>query len=902
VLTLLVAVAASGAAQTLTGSITGAVKDEQGGVLPGVTVTLSGAQGTRTTVTEADGTYRFPALEPGTYSVSAELSGFRPTRQDRIVVNAGTTLSVDLALAVGGVTEQINVLAESPVVDVKSSATQTTLSQELLFSAPITRTAINVLNYAPGINSSSAYGGEASTANALLIDGVDTRDPSGGTPWTFYNYNIVEEFQFQGLGAPAEYGAFTGAVVNTITKSGGNRYAGLFEVFGTNSSFASNNIDTEIATANPALADPNKTKKYLDITTQLGGPLVRDKLFFFASAQRFELEVDPSGAVTRRHETSPRVNAKLTWQPRSSDNFTAHIQFDSYNIIGRAGAGLGSTDELTNREDAPEWYWLGQWRHVFGPSTFSEVKYSGWWGFFDLNPEVNLPGRLDGGTGLNSVSQGWYYWADRGRHQVNASLSHYAQKFGAHEFKFGTEIERSHARDRYGYVDDIFFYDYYGAPYSAYNYGYDVKGINRRQSVFAQDAWKVGDRLTLNLGVRGDFIQGRHDDLGTVYSSNNWAPRLGVAWDVLGDYRTVLKASYGWYYEGAQVNLFFRALPGIEDTVFYEVNPDGTVGAEYARTPAFTYRVADDIKHPRLDEFTVGFERALRGDTRLTATVVWRDNKNFVNSINPSARWTPVVLTESLTNSPITLYRWANRTATLTDFEIRNIEGFQYLDPNGNVIGTVDPYRNYRALILVLNKRFTNRWQAQASYVLSKAEGTINNSGGAQLSTRQFETPTLALVNVDGEVTNSRRHEFKLLGTYQIPVIEVALNAYLAIYSGTTYAAFQQFSGTATTLGSGVTSAYRQPFIEPRGVRRNDPFSTLDLRIEKVFNVTGRDRVGVFAEIENLFNDNTITGRFTRVPDTTITVAPGETAVVDFEGPSSVRAARQVRLGLRWSF
>ena len=91
-----------------------------------------------------------------------------------------------------------------------------------------------MLNYAPGINNSSAYGGDGDSANSLLIDGVDTRDPSGGTPWTFYNYNIVEEMQFQGLGAPAEYGGFTGAVVNTITKSGGNRFSGLFDVLGTN--------------------------------------------------------------------------------------------------------------------------------------------------------------------------------------------------------------------------------------------------------------------------------------------------------------------------------------------------------------------------------------------------------------------------------------------------------------------------------------------------------------------------------------------------------------------------------------------------------------------------------------------------------------------------------------------
>src|SRR5207253_4130314 len=120
--------------------------------------------------------------------------------------------------------------------------TETNISQELLANAPITRTAINVFNVMPGANSSSVYGGESSSANALLIDGVDTRDPEGGTAWTFYNYNLVQEVQFQGIGAPAEFGGFTGAVVNTITKSGGNRIAALFDIIGSNKSMSGHNI------------------------------------------------------------------------------------------------------------------------------------------------------------------------------------------------------------------------------------------------------------------------------------------------------------------------------------------------------------------------------------------------------------------------------------------------------------------------------------------------------------------------------------------------------------------------------------------------------------------------------------------------------------------------------------
>src|SRR6266850_2810412 len=251
---LLAAIVATPAlAQSLTGSITGTIKDEQGAVLPGVTVTLTGKQGSTTQVTDSNGVYRFPALEVGTYLIAADLSGFTKATRNELVISPGRELAIDLTMKVGGVIESVTVTGESPVVDVKSSATETTISQSLLFSAPISRlnAATGLLNYAPGINSSSAYGGDASTGNALLIDGVDTRDPSGGSAWTFYNYNVIEEVQFQGLGAPADYGGFTGAVVNTITKSGGNRFSGLFDFFGTNSSLGGNNVPAAVADKNP---------------------------------------------------------------------------------------------------------------------------------------------------------------------------------------------------------------------------------------------------------------------------------------------------------------------------------------------------------------------------------------------------------------------------------------------------------------------------------------------------------------------------------------------------------------------------------------------------------------------------------------------------------------------------
>jgi hypothetical protein len=918
-LLLLVLIAVPAGAQTLVGSIAGAVTDEQGGALPGVTVSLIGKTGTRTTVSGTDGMYRFAAVDPGGYSVQANVTGFQTHKVDNVSVSVGKQVTVDFGLKVGGRTEDVTVTAEAPVVDTQSSATQNQLSQDLLFNMPIRQgnTATNLLNFAPGVTDSSAYGGDASSANGLLIDGVDTRDPSGGTAWTFYNFNIVDEVQIQGIGAPAEYGAFTGAIVNTITKSGGNRFAGLFDAIWTKSSLASNNLTDAIRTANPALADPAKTKTLTDLTTQLSGPIIKDKLFFFLSAQRYHRQDDPTGPSTVRDEISPRVNGKVTWQPSANDTIMGHVQFDSYSIIGRAGvSALVATDNLTNREDAPEWFWVGNWRHLFGSKTYVEAKYTGWWGFYDLNPEVNRPLRIDENGGYNPNSgQGWFYYADRGRHQLNVALSHFADKWGKHNFKFGAEIERSKTRDRYGFVG-LYYYDYGGSPYYAYDYGYDIQGRNKRNSVYAQDSWQVGSRLTLNPGIRVDFLGGKHPDGEQAYDATNVAPRLGFAFDLTGDHKTVLKGSYSQYYEGIFNDIYKAATPGIEDYITYDASHCPSVNTtcpsnllvETDRTPTPIAIVDPDIKHPRVDEVSLGIERALGNDIRVSVTGIRRENKNLVGTVYPDARWERRILTSAtgpgVAAHDVPVYRWMNSAASENNLLITNPDGFTFLDVNGNPLGSIDASRTYRALMTVISKRFSHRWVAQVSHVLMKAEGTANNtSEGTYLSTSAFyKTPTLALTNANGELTNSRRHELKVMLGVQVPRVEIGVNAYWRYFSGRPYTAEQRFASSAFGGSRFVPfSSWRTPLVEERGARRRQNENILDLRLEKIFNIgsSRKNRLALYADITNALNKTVITSVQVRVPNLAIT---GVDDPVVFGAPSGVNAPRQTTVGARWSF
>jgi outer membrane receptor protein involved in Fe transport len=923
---LLIAAAIPVAAQSLTGSVDGVVKDEQGGALPGVSVTLTGKRGSQSTVTDAEGSYRFGGIDPGTYTVTAALSGFRTKRQENVVVAIGRQVPINVVLAVAGVTETVDVVGESPVVNPVSSATDNSLSQDMLFNLPIrpSNAATDLLNYLPGVNDGSAYGADGDTANGLLLDGVDTRDPEGGSAWTFFNYNIVEEVQVSGLGAPAEFGSFQGAVVNTVTKSGGNNYSGLFDVYYTKDSLQGDNISQSIIDENPSLADPAKDRQRLDLTAQLGGPIVKDKLFFFLSGERYHRDSDPSGPNTLRNEVSARINLKLNYQPSPNDSFMAMMQYDNYNITGRCGVPDAlCTFDLTNKEDAPEWVWALQWRHVFGSRTFAEVKYNGWTGFYDLNPEVNEPGVFDGSTGLYSQSQGWYYYADRGRNQVNASISHYAEGFGKHDLKFGVEIERSKVRSRYGYLG-LEYYDYTSyypsKQYLAYTYSYDTGGKNQRESAFVQDSWHVNDRLTINAGVRFDWVRGypayesANGSIGDskVYDTKNWAPRLGFAYDLMGDGKTVLKGTYSQYYEGAFFWAYRSAVPGVSDYVGYSYDPagelcgpDGNCFTETSRSPSPLYHVDPDIKHPRVDEWTAGFERELARDVRLSVTGIFRQDKNLQGSVLPDARWAPTTVTissdgpdPSLNGKPLGVYTWVNPEDSNENYLLTNPDGYEYLSAAGSVLGTARAERKYKALMVVLDKRFSNRWQARVSYVLSSNKGTQDNTGfDTYGSSTLYESASRALVNQYGPLTFSQNHEVKVYLTYQVPKIDVGLNAFWRYLSGWPYAPYQRFGTSSVNF---PVRSGRQVFLEPRGDRRAPSMNSLDLRLEKIFRFgTGTDRVSVYADFQNVFNEGSITNVQTRYPNVSIA---GFDEPVQFGGPTAVMPPRRILLGARWSF
>jgi hypothetical protein len=901
---LLVAVGAS--AQMQTGTIVGRILDEQGAVLPGVTVTLAGGQGSQTQVTDEKGEYRFVGLTPGTYELKTDLAGFAPRTERNLDVGLARTLTVNLTLKLGGLTESVDVISSASTIDLTSPSTENTISQDLLGSMPLNigtfNTATALLNYTPGINNGSAFGGDSSYGNALLIDGVDTRDPEAGSAWVFYNFNIIDEVQVSGLGASAEYGGFSGAVVNTITKSGSNAYRGLFEGRFTNESLAGKNITSELLKQNGGLGDSNVLKKLTDYTVQLGGPIRRDKAFWWASVQRYSFEQNPAGTRTKSTEVSPRYNGKLTFNLTPNDSLIGSIQYDNYNVTGRAGypGATLSTDDQTLRQDSPEAVWNAQYRKVFNSSTFLEAKYTGYWGYYYLDPVNESPVVIDNDTGEYFGGAGYYYYADRGRNQVNVSLSKYAEAFGTHSFKFGIEIERStsHSRSEYsscGTIGACYVVQYSGVPYYAYSgLNYDVNGKNKRESYFAQDAWKKG-RLTVNLGLRLDRIRGDSLSLNkNVYAPDlAVGPRIGGVFDLTGAGSSVIRAFWGRYFEGTSLSPFANAVGGFEDFVSYEVI--GGKYLEFDRSSSLIYRMADSPKHFGVDETNLSFEQQIRRDMRFTVTGIWRDYMNFLGSTLPAARWSPFAYNNPKTGTPMTLYSWANRPAETTgqDYLIQNLDGYRFYNASNNPIPGSTPNRKYKGAMFVLSKSLSNNWQGQFSYVWSETTGNINNAGRTGFGGSSWENPTLALVNTEGKLSNDRTHELKIMGGYNIPKIDVGLNAFIRSISGGTYTPIPSSTVSSRTLN--WFSSLR-PNLEPLGTYRYPTLTLVDLRIDKSFKV-GANRFMIWMDAGNLFNASTVTGRQTRYPNRTINGFN-----VAYDGPTTITGARQITIGGRWSF
>ena len=287
------AAAAPAVAQEQRASIEGTIRDSSGGVLPGVTVEARSPSlaGVESTLSDSSGTYRFPALRPGRYEVTATLQGFQPAKQSDVRLELGQILKIDLAMGVGGLAETVKVTAESPLIDVKQNTAGANVQAEIIERIPKGRDFANLVTSAPGItnearNRGIQIDGASGADNRFLIDGVDTTNLLNGTSGKVLPPDFVDTVQAKASGYSAEYRASIGGVISAITKSGGNQFHGSAGVY-----YTGDNLQGDVRQT--LRLNPSNTTQAEYVTTplddysspepifDLGGPIMKERLWFY---------------------------------------------------------------------------------------------------------------------------------------------------------------------------------------------------------------------------------------------------------------------------------------------------------------------------------------------------------------------------------------------------------------------------------------------------------------------------------------------------------------------------------------------------------------------------------------------------------------------------------------------
>lgn len=352
---LLLALAAPLTAQSSTsGGIRGTVKDAKGAVLPGVTVTAySTALVAEKITTHSDerGVYRLPALPVGNYVLEAELAGFVKVRQEDVRISIGRELGIDITLPQAKLAEEVSVTAEAPLVSSVANQVSTYFDKGWMDRQPLPRNYYFILNAAPGVNADPAnaaasnmlaYGGNSPRQNAYTMDGVNVSDPGGGSYWVLPSIQWMEEVRVGGLGADAEYGGYTGGVINGVTKSGGNTFHGGIEYYYEPASWVSNN--------NPSGAQ--ETFKFSDASLSLGGKIMQDKIWYFVSGESWQNTTTPLDAPASSVRNIGRGMGKLTYQATEGNQFTLMAEDDKV-VNNNRGIDAYTFPEASYKQVAP---------------------------------------------------------------------------------------------------------------------------------------------------------------------------------------------------------------------------------------------------------------------------------------------------------------------------------------------------------------------------------------------------------------------------------------------------------------------------------------------------------------------------------------------------------------------
>jgi Carboxypeptidase regulatory-like domain len=998
-----------------TGQIFGKVTDATGGVLPGVTVTItgSGLQKPLVGTTAASGAYSFVSVPIGTYTVTFELSGFSKVTRPNVIITAGFAAPINVKMEVAGQAAEVTVTAASPVVDTKKTTTGGTFTQEVLQNIPTARDPWQVINMAPGVTLSGVnVGGSASGQQLGLaiygtsgsvqwnLEGGNITDMSSNSSPEYFNFDSFEQIQVVTGGGDVSIQS-SGLYINLVTKSGSNVFKGSANYTFENASMQSQNVTEALFNAGGSRGtglSGNPLHKIANYSAEFGGPIKKNLLWFWGGWDFQDINVGVAQFFKTTPECTPPpstfaqlsqvqaclyndktnirdVNGKINYQLNASNKFQYLYTSDKKTRNAR-GASATTLPEATWSQYSAGGQFPNPNHQITHTLVLSDklvftnqltyVKGGFFLDYYDYQrcgsstPALaqhppsdptclfNVQPLINRTTGISSRSvNGGSYDTERPSWEVKTDGNYFLSNFlgGDHALKFGVGWRKN----------PVLSYSHYGGsidtvqcpgnsdancsqpavPYRAV-LARDPLGNHYNWwtwSSYLQDSYSRG-RIRINGGVRQDYQNSRflggcvpanslRPDLlpqqcqgpaDPHHSFDSFSPRVSVTYDLLGNGKTAVHASYSYYYRTrlslaqglsnlGRVNLTWgpnlssgacSTTPGA--SCWNDANGDSIVqvneliGTPTASTSRFDPTtgiltntpptIDPNVKLDRTREAIAGFTHELFPNLAVGLDYIYRKYDNgstsYLQGYQPGAAGFPESQIYSVLNT------YTDPTTGISAPYYTVCDGCAR--PTGsNITSTAIDYTTYHGISATVNRRFTNRWMLQGSITWNHARNYY--------PTGSYVNPT-GVVFENGQDGGSRnqRFEVKLAGMVQLPY-KFSLSGNLNINDGfirtrTIYGPGQVYGGTTGPI------SYSTLTFENLGTTRYPVIKLLDMEISRpiAFN-GGRDRVTLTLDAFNIFNSNTITSYTSSNLDSS-----------NYTGIRAIVPPRVLRIGVRVSF
>ena len=915
---LLLHAPASAAAQVMTGALIGTVKDQQGLPIAGAVVRVASPAligGIVEEDTNQKGQFRFPVLPSGTYALDISFPGFARRHEEDITLGAGATLGRWVVLAPEGFVESVVVDGSGSRLDARDPGFATRFGLEDLQSIPMRRSSMfDAMRMTPGVSPTSPSSGTVTTISAFgsgtnenqfLIDGTNTTCPCNGVARSEPGVDFIQEFHAQAVGASAEFGNVQGAVFNVITKQGSDRFLSDVSYYSQPSGLTSQPILLKDSTGQHLTGYVRS--RYRDFTTTGGGPAIRRRLWLFGGYQYlrdYDSQPGTDPAYPRTYEQN-KYFAKATWQLAPGWQLMQSLHEEVW--VNPDQPKWDRPIETTTRGHAhvPATT-FGHLTHTASQNTVWDVRVGRF--RYDLdspptNGDTTTASHMDAPSGALSKAPPSFSSLTLIRTTAKATINHYRSGLwhADHAWKAGTQVEKGEHWSPFIIPTGVRYNDRNGAPSTAtFAAPSNSGGVFITAALFATDAISIGDRLTIDAGVRYDHSRAISQDLhgvdlagqetstivegaGTLFSWNIVSPRLGLTFKLTADGRTIVRASYGRFSQGVLTGEIAGFHPGSATlTTKAYVPADGDYTAVTQVTSPSSLRLDPGIRAPRTDEYSAGVDRELGRSIQVAAAYVHKSGANFIG-------WQDIGGT------------YATQTRTLVDG--RTVVVYNRTNAPADqlfLLTNPDEYSmHYDGVVLAAEKRRSHGWQAFGSLTLSRAVGLQAGSGtgaaGAQVSTVSpppgptgltFGRDPNDLTSAYGRLANDRPRVFRAMSSVNVPRTGLVFAGNIQYFTGKPWAAAAQVPLAQNPNGQRI-------LLEPRGTRRLSSQTLLDLRLSRSFALGKASRLELLVDLLNALNE---TAEESIANDVQLTA----TAVVsNFGLPNAFVDPRRVMLGAR---